>query len=176
MKQFQLTLLAIIITGLFVACSDDDNDNVDTEFLATQAGLNASTNVIMADITGGQFGAHNGTGISNDSTYRDIFANRTDLSSIPKGTIITKKTHKKLSDGSKGDLQVAFAMIKRESGYDSDNQDWEYVMMPFDADNDYNANPFGKLPDVGADSRGKLAMCIDCHSAAPGGDFTWAND
>ncbi len=176
MKQLALTLLAVIIGSLFVACSDDDDNNVDTEFVATQSDLNAATNSIMTNVTGGGF-SHGGTDPEGNDTYRDIFSNRTDLSSLPKGTIIAKKTHARLDGDVKGDLMIAFAMVKREAGYDPDNQDWEWMKMPFDADNNYDTNPFGVIPDVSdTENRGKLAGCIGCHNGAPGGDFTWAND
>jgi hypothetical protein len=125
MKQFALLTLAIILGSLIVSCSDDD-PTVDTEFLATQADLNGANKSIMSDVTGGGF-AHGGSDPEGNDTYRDIFANRSDLSSLPKGTIITKKTHARLSGDTKGDFMVAFAMIKRESGYNSDAGDWEWM-------------------------------------------------
>ncbi len=72
----------------------------------------------------------------------------------------------KNADGSKGALQVTFAMIKREPGYFIDGGDWEYVMMPNDGSNDYDMHPNGMLPDEGSDMRGQMANCASCHAKA----------
>jgi len=70
------------------------------------------------------------------------------------------------TDGSKGMLQVTFAMAKREAGYYPEGGDWEYVMMPNNTGNDFNTQPNGALPDASnTDMRGKLAMCVACHTA-----------
>jgi hypothetical protein len=61
----------------------------------------------------------------------------------------------KLADGSKGMLQVTFAMIKREEGYYPLGGDFEYVMMPNDGSNDYEVNPNGMLPADGSEMRGQ---------------------
>ena len=70
-------------------------------------------------------------------------------------------------------LLVSFAMVKREAGYDPGNNDWEYLMIGFDEENDYSTHPFGMLDKA---NRGKLQGCIDCHAKAGGGDFLWVND
>lgn len=163
-----------------VSCDDDDDDDNNnsnnTPFIASQADLNAATNVFELNITGKPYGdatvAHNGSTLPPDSTFRDVYsnlANKTDA--ISKGTIITKHTFLTNPDGSKGDLAVTFAMIKREAGYYTDGGDWEYVMMPFDANVDYTTMKNGMLPDQSATTmRGQLNMCASCH-ASGGNDY-----
>lgn len=181
MKRFLLPLFVLSVFGLslfLVSCTgdDDDDNNNNTEFIAVQADLDASTNLFEKDITGKPYGdasvAHNGTSMPADSTFRDVYSNwssKTDP--IVKGSIITKHTFMMNPDGSKGKLQVTFAMIKRESGYYADGGDWEYVMMPYDDAVDYNAMSNGMLPTTIDDQmRGKLGMCAGCHASA-GSDF-----
>ncbi len=138
-------------------------------FKATQADLNAAVNAEDLMVTGAEYGAdvsipHNGMPISVDSTYRDIYSGIGEKENVDVGTIFTKGTFMKHADGSKGALQVTFAMIKREEGYYPVGGDFEYVMMPFNADNDYGTNPNGMLPDEGSEMRGQLANCASCHA------------
>jgi hypothetical protein len=181
-NKFFETAVFIIILTLIIGCSEKSTTEPDnSQYLASQADLNKSTNAYLLNLTGRTFGEssvpHNGTTLSPDSTYRDIFGtNPNKDDAIKKGTIITKRVFIRNADSTKGSLQVTFAMIKRESGYDTPNKDWEYVMMPFDASNNYNTNPNGILPDISnTQKRGKIAMCIGCHASASGGDFLFFN-
>lgn len=175
---FAMSIIIVVVAG----CSDSTSDpQDDTPFLVSQDNLNASTNVIHENLTGPVYGdatvAHNGMNIPSDATFRDVYASSANLSSLPKGTIVTKHTFLKDDMGNKSGLAVTFAMVKREAGYDSENGNWEYVMMPNDGSNDYNANPNGLLPEESnAAQRGKLAMCIGCHVKAGGNDFLFVND
>ncbi len=176
---FKVTAM-ILVLFTFVACSDDDDDDDGPdEILITQTQLNNADNFLM-EVTGGSRDVdipHNGTSEPTDATIRRIYASLNNLSgTIQPGTIVTKKTHAKKEDNSLGDLQVAFAMVKREPGYDSDNGDWEYMMIPFDATNDYGTQPFGNLPAVNAEGRGKMNNCIGCHAKAGGNDYLFVND
>jgi hypothetical protein len=144
-------------------------------FKATQADLDRSTNVEDLDVTGTEYGdaakGHNGTPDPN-STFRDIYSNILEKESVDVGTILTKGTFIKNVDGSKGALQVTFAMIKREPGYYPEGGDWEYVMMPNDGTNDYEMHPNGTLPAEGSENRGKLPNCAGCHAEA-GSSFSF---
>ena len=102
--------------------------------------------------------------ISPDSTYRDIYANIGMEEAVDVGSVFTKSTYMKNADGSKGALQVTFAMIKREPGYYAEGGNFEYVMMPNDGTNDYEVNPNGMLPADGSEMRGMLANCASCHA------------
>lgn len=163
---------ATVVLALAVSISSctNDSDDPDPVITLTQEILNQSVNAEDLNVSGTPYGQdvsipHNGSTISPDSTLRDIYSNVAANASIAPGTVFTKRTHMMNPDGSKGDLQVTFAMIKRESGYNADGGDFEYVMMPFSADNDYSQNPNGMLPDVSqTEMRGKLQMCASCHS------------
>jgi len=81
----------------------------------------------------------------------------------------------KNADGSRGPLLATFAMAKRESGYYPAGGDWEYVMMPNDGTNDYNANPNGALPPVSATNmRGQLAACAACHAYSSSSNYIFS--
>lgn len=179
MKTKTLIILMLFFTGVvFYQCDEDDDD--DEKQMLTQELLNKSTNSIK-NFTGGDF-AHGGPeGISADSTIREVYASVNSLgSSIAEGTVITKRTYKKNHDGSNGMLFVTFAMFKRESGYDPENGNWEYVKIPANADNNYDANPNGKLPaESNTDLRGSgeaQSGCISCHAKAAGNDYVFTND
>ncbi len=172
-NHFKLILaITFLLAILFGSCKKDDDD---TSITVTQTDVDAVSNFIIS-ATGGF--AHGGPdGVSADSTVREVFSDLSSLNgTIPIGTIVTKKTYKKGLDGNKtSTLYVSFVMVKRESGYDADHQDWEYLMIPFDNAVDYTAHPYGILPDEG-DTRGKLSMCIGCHASAGGGDYLFSND
>ena len=166
------TLFFVVAMGTLLlltpSCKKDEDSN--PTYTLTQSDLNKSTNAEDLDVTGTEYGVdvsipHNGMPISPDSTFRDIYSNIAKSDAIKVGTIFTKKTWMKKPDGSKGMMQVTFAMAKRESGYNPAGGDFEYVMMPNDGSNDYAINPMGMLPDVSnTDMRGKLGTCAGCHA------------
>ena len=150
-------------------------------FKATQTDLDKATNAEDLNVTGTKYGEdvsipHNGMPISPDSTFRDIYSNLLPQENINVGTIVTKSTFMKHADGSKGALQVTFAMIKREPGYFPTGGDFEYVMMPNDGSNDYEAHPNGMLPPESAtEMRGQLGNCASCHAKA-GSSYLFVRD
>lgn len=178
MKKLNYLMLAVYLFSIaVVSCDEDDGDD---PFIATQDDLDAAITKIR-EVTGDEFQdfPHNGTQDPGDSTYRIIYANRSSLTGdLPKGTIVTKRTYQADPDGMKTDkLYVTFAMIKRESDYDPDNANWEYVMMPYDANNDYSMHPNGILPAIDSPMRGAdLGQCRSCHAGAAGDDFLFVND
>ncbi len=169
--------------GMCAGChSQASNDHLFSQsevpaFEATQGDLNAATYEEDLMITGKEYGdlsiPHGGNSGDPDSTYRDVYSNTREKEDLRVGSVITKRTYVKNADGSKGPLLVTFAMIKREAGYWDDGGDWEYVQMPNDGSNDYEANPNGMLPDEGAPNRGQLTDCAGCHSQAPGGGYSF---
>ncbi len=161
-------------------CDGGANCNTDCTNMApitlTQAILDGSTSLVVS-LTGQQNGqdfAHNGSGISSDSTTRDIFSTASSVSATPAGTIVTKHTYLNNPDGSKGALQVTFAMIKHLEGWWPAGNDWEYVMMPNDGTIDYSVTPNGDLSKAAA--VGQLDSCDGCHALADGGDRLFIND
>ena len=173
MKYYRLLLMSLVCFGFlfsFSSCTDEPE-----EVVTTQADLNAAVNV-LSKTSGGSF-AHGGPdGTTGDQTNRDMYSDLADpkTGTITEGTIITKRTFVRNTDGSSGDLYVTFAMIKREADYWPEGGDWEYVKMPYDANVDYTANPNGMLPSEGDADRGKLAGCQTCHAQAEGNDFLYS--
>ncbi len=179
MKTKALIILVSLLAGMFFYQCETEDEEQDEKVELTQEELNNATSH-LGDFTGQAFEAsipHGGPdGISVDSTIRAVYGNVDQVgSSIDKGTLITKRTYKKNPDGTKGQLFVTFAMFKRESGYDSENANWEYVQMPADESIDYTENPNGLLSHESV-ARGKLDGCISCHGAAAGDDYLFVND
>lgn len=177
--NLKLVLASFLVIGFLASCNDDDNDEPNdpepTTFTLTQAELNSSTTNWLMNLTGGAIDHAGGT-VDPDSSLRDVYGNTANANDIVNGKqVVTKRVYRVNSDGSKGNLMVTFAMFKREAGYYAEGGDWEYVMMPYDENNDYDANPNGMLPSEG-EMRGKLASCAGCHSAAQGDDYLYSND
>ena len=175
MKKTQiLSLLTGFLALVALSACTHDNTQDMLEIPVTQSDLDKAINHIK-DATGGTF-AHGGPdGLTGDSTIRMVYASAVDISSLPVGTIITKRTYQVDKDGHKADkLYATFALIKQGAGYNPSGGDLEYVMMPNDGTTDYTTHPNGTLPDAG-DTRGKLSSCMGCHSAAGGGDFVFSN-
>src|SRR5262245_15032554 len=74
---------------------------------------------------------------------------------LPVGAIVVKEKHQD-SDATEPPVEYA-AMIKREAGYDPAHRDWEYVYVV--------TQPERKV------TRGKLELCIGCHSNAKDTDY-----
>lgn len=146
-----------------------------------QKDIDAATTPVKLSVTGTPLGdvsiAHDGRDISADSSFRDSYTNM----SLPKGeikpgTIFTKRAYLRKSDGSKGSLEMIFAMVKQKKGYYPAGGDWEYVSISPEKNIDYKIHPNGILPlTVDNDSRGKITFCGDCHKKASGNDFVFTN-
>ncbi len=166
--------LAMVASVALISCSDDDDDGVIEQIEITQSDVNAISTTWKLGITGDEYGAavsisHGDPMLTSAETNRDVYANQVLTDDVEPGTVITKRTYKRNSDGSNGDLQATFAMVKRESGYWAEGGDWEYFKMPLNASTDYSAEPNGNL--AGAEASGKLEGCKGCHANAVGGDF-----
>ena len=70
-------------------------------------------------------------------------------------------------------LGMITAMFQRESGYDSDNQDWFWVA--YRPDGTVNTAPNG-MAIAGRFAKGQEIGCIACHSTAPGDDYVFLRD
>jgi len=75
---------------------------------------------------------------------------------LPVGTVVVKEKHDTFPKGPPSEFG---AMIKRESGYDVEHGDWEYVYVV--------RGPEEKV------TRGRLATCIDCHSHVKHRDYVF---
>lgn len=174
-KEKVFILIFSMLSVLFVSsCKEDEEGN--KAYIVSQDDID-NANKLIATFTGSNF-AH---GFSNqalgDSTVRMVYGANAQLpSSFPVGTTITKNTFKADKDGNATTMRTAsFAMVKREAGYYPSGGDWEYVLMPFDANADYTTHPNGSLDGAGA-SQGQLVSCVDCHTKARGSDFLFIND
>ncbi|PCI27398.1 MAG: hypothetical protein COB67_08575 [SAR324 cluster bacterium] len=71
-------------------------------------------------------------------------------------------------------LKAVTVMFKRETGYDSGNQDWFWAK--FKPDGSLHTNP-KKMMLAGRVAKGNQAAgCIACHAGAPGGDMIFNFD
>lgn len=70
-------------------------------------------------------------------------------------------------------LDAVTVMFRRESGYDSDNQDWFWAK--YRADGTLHANPRGRLLAERV-AKNPEDGCIGCHEFAPGDDFVFLHD
>lgn len=146
-----------------------------------QKDLDMSTTSVKLSVSGSPLGdvsiAHDGRDVSADSSFRDSYTNMISSKEIIKsGTIFTKRAYIKNSDGSKGNLEMIFAMIKCEKGYFKSGGDWEYITIPYEKNNDYMKHPNGMLPKkVDNEMRGKIMSCTGCHGQAEGNDFVFTN-
>lgn len=168
------TGLSVLVLSAFLLIScgsdDDSSSNVETD----QDRIDKSTMVWEKAITGDKYGAdvsipHGGESLTFDETNRDVYSTQANSDAVEVGTVITKRTYKKNTDGINGDLLTTFAMIKREVGFWTDGGDWEYFAMPNNGSTDYTSMPNGELAN--AAKSGKVSGCMGCHSKAPGGNF-----
>ena len=65
-------------------------------------------------------------------------------------------------------LESITVMFRREQGYDPENQNWFWAK--YNPDGSLQASP------EGMSLAGPVAGCIECHSAAPGGDYVYSYD
>jgi len=179
-KTLIVTVIIMSCYAVFVFVSgfiSMDEEKIKT----SQEDLDKSTTPVQLSVTGTAFGslsvAHNGRNISADSTFRDSYTNMSSPQGLIKeGTVFTKRVYMKDKKGAKGNLEMIFAMIKREKGYFPSGGDWEYVMISYDKTTDYKMHPNGMLPaTIDHEMRGKISSCGSCHIAAAGNDFIFTN-
>lgn len=70
-------------------------------------------------------------------------------------------------------LDAVTIMVKREDGYDNDNQNWFWVKYKPDGSIDKNEK---NMALAGRVAKGMDAGCISCHSGAKGNDYFFSND
>ncbi|PKP44924.1 MAG: hypothetical protein CVT95_10090 [Bacteroidetes bacterium HGW-Bacteroidetes-12] len=147
----------------------------------TQENINNSINPIALFKTGAEYPVsigHNGQmpNQGNTATFRSTFTNLANSNeTILPGTIFSKKAYKN-SNGSVGELQAFFGMIKREPGYWPEGGDFEYYMTPYDKTKvDTLQMPMGMMPaQIDDMMRGKIMMCAACHADPNSdGDFVF---
>ena len=166
MKKLLLIFLSVVI-GLFVfACATTDTAKFEgssykstkTDFGDYKSWKAISDEPQAGDMTGALGMAHQG-----EKGWRMVYVNKIANKSMKSGkypfavgSIIVKESYPD-ADGAPGDLAALTIMVKRGSGYDSEDGNWEYLMtMP----------NFMVAEMEGMKVQGKVGMCIGCHSAA----------
>lgn len=161
------TLLFLAVVSLIlvtcVSTGSDPNATQAQAFSGYTGWSKVNSEPISGDATGFLGNVHGGpTGI------REVFVNpigkavsdgEADLP-YPKGTILVKESYDS-DDGEKGKLKDLTIMVKRESGYDSENGDWEYLSV----------SATQKIK-----SQGPIKMCINCHKAAESDDYVFSSN
>lgn len=87
-----------------------------------------------------------------------------DTSSLPDGSIIVKENFGAQSEDALGAITIMY----RDTGYDPEHYDWFWIKY----------KPDGSLDQTpeGMSIVGRVPGCIQCHQAADGDDFVFAND
>ncbi len=102
----------------------------------------------------------------NPAVTRFIFvkddAKRKSNGQFPVGTIIAKQS--RLADGTL--VGVATAMVKRAKGFSPNAGNWEWFMLE-PKTGTIIKNPKGEI------QRGKISMCITCHTDAEATDYSF---
>ena len=108
-------------------------------------------------------------GQSPHGAYLKMYGNRAAAFSpeeLPHGSIIVKENY-----GPDKETLMAVTVMYRSRGFDPQHYDWYWLKY----------NPDGTIattpPEAGSKPiAGKFASCIECHGAAAGNDYTFAND
>ena len=171
MRLFVLFLLAGFIS--FSACTkDEDEPQVEQpqEYIANDASFAGFGSWPLAAQNQGPDPALGPAHQGNDSTVTRYIHFKDDQNRVngkyPTGTIIVKESY---NPGQS--IHEVTAMVKRGNNFAPTGGDWEWFILAPDgkiaADNDGN-------PMRGADLMG--GMCIGCHSAASGSDYSFTKE
>jgi len=87
-----------------------------------------------------------------------------DIDSFPDGSIIVKENFMADDENTLGAVTVMY----RDTGYDPDHHDWFWVKYMADGSLDKAPNNMSMA--------GRIPGCIQCHQAADGNDWSFAND
>ena len=151
-KRFLLLGAVILALVTCMSMGTDPNATQVDAFSDYSSWNKVNAEPVTGDTTGFLEKVHGGP-----TGFREVFINavgkptsdgKVDLP-YPTGTILVKETYKS-DNGAKGKLKDLTIMVKRDPGYDSDNGDWEYLMV---------------TASLRIRSQGRINMCIDCHAA-----------
>ena len=82
-------------------------------------------------------------------------------------------TQERVEKDPKAWLKAVTIMLKREAGYDKENQDWFWAK--YTKSGEVDKNPKDVLL-AGRIAKGMTSGCISCHSQAGGKDYLFSND
>jgi hypothetical protein len=174
MRKSILLLLFIVSIAIFAVLMSAstllggkkwEDSSYDTQ-LSDINGYTSWMKVNLETLTGDVFGAL-GDAHAGAEGLREIYVNNlgraVTLGSrsfpYPTGTIFVKETFMN-EGGEKGMLGSLTIMIKRGSGYDPANNNWEYMMVS---------------PDNEVMRQGKVEGCIGCHTVVADTDYVFNN-
>ncbi len=123
-------------------------------------------------------------GKSPHGAFLRMYYNVVNVDGKPYHVIIKDNFMGKNAEGNKVDLETVAkspskylgavtAMVQREAGYDSDNNNWFYVK--YNPDGTIAKNPKDMLL-AGRVAKGMDAGCIACHKGAKDNDYLFVND
>ena len=175
-KKFRcLTAIGIVYMSIFsYSCSKDDKlqpdippENV-SPFVLTQQLLDSATFVSEATdtlIIGDPFGAREP---SAQNDFRSIFSTADKNQPLKAGHIIAIRAYTN-KNGHRDKLLFVDVMVKRETGFNPDGNDFEYMRIMYDPLVDYNKHPNGLVPDInntkvrGLGDNILSINCVSCH-------------
>lgn len=160
---FALIAVILFIMSCATRASDDSNATQVNAYSGYASWNKVNSTTITGDRTGILGNAHEGS-----AGFREVYVNSAGLpvssgsAAVPyaEGSIILKEAYKD-SGGAKGALESLTVMVKRESGYDGENGNWEYIML---------------TPEMKVQAQGRLSGCISCHLAAEEDDFIFTHN
>lgn len=123
-------------------------------------------------------------GQSPHGAFLRMYYNLVNLDGKPYHVILKDNFMGKDAEGNEVDLETVAkspkkylgavtAMVQREDGYDSDNNNWFYVK--YKSDGTIDKNPKGMLL-AGRVAKGMDMGCIACHKMAEDNDYLYVND
>jgi len=168
-KTILFYTVPLIYAGLIMqACSNDDDEQPDPEFVATSADFANFRSWAEVAVNQGPDPALGTAHQGNDETVtRTIYikddASRGSNGEFPVGTLVVKDTR-----DAEGNTMEVTAMVKRGNNFNPDNNDWEWFML----------TPDGEIAeDNGMVMRGAAlmqGMCGGCHTQAANQDFIFS--
>ena len=159
-----LSLIAVFLCVMLISCvSFGDKERMrKTDYREFESWAKVNAEPLTGTANGLLQGKH-----LEDRGIREVYVNEVGEPSfsgnaelpLPVGTIIVKDTFYIAKDGLRGRRWNITVMKKRESGYDSENGDWEYITAG---------------PRKGVRFQGIRPLCIECHILADRDFvFTW---
>lgn len=160
-KAGRIISLVLACGVILVSCTTDP----DASDLSVLDGYASWVRVNESTITGDELGFLGGSVHEGATGFREIYVNPIgqrvslgeDQTPFPVGSVLVKESFTG-AGGVQGDLADITVMVKRETGYDSENGDWEYMNI---------------TPDMRIRAQGAIRACYACHSAAASTDFSF---
>ncbi len=162
MKSTQMLLLVTVLGALGVACVPQSG----AEYIAQNDDFANYTKWTLVDKVSGNSDQLKGAHTSDQpDTTRTIYikgnADRTDNGRFPVGTTLVKNYTDKSNK-----LLGATAMVKRGNGFNKEGGGWEWFVL------DVTTDKIAINKD-GAQTRGAIAKCNQCHSQTEENDFVF---